>query len=182
MVPFDRFGVRRWRKWAVSAAHGRVLELGVGTGLNLSHYRAVDALMAIDPDFDSLQRALSKKDGKTRTILNQARAEQLPFADETFDVVIGTLVFCSVDDPMRGLSEARRVLKSNGTFRLVEHVRVDNRLIAGMQDAATPLWKQVAGNCHLNRDTLSAVKQAGFHVRDVSRHIAGWVVAIDASK
>ncbi len=182
MVPFDAFGVRRWREWAVSAARGRVLELGVGTGLNLSHYRTVDSLAAIDPDLDSLQHALLRRDGNVRILLNQARAEELPFADESFDVVIGTLVFCSVGDPMRGLSEARRVLKSGGTFRLVEHVRVENRLIAGMQDAVTPLWKQVAGGCHLNRDTLAAVKQAGFHVRGMSRHIGGLFIGIDAIK
>lgn len=182
MVPFDSFGVRRWREWAVSAAHGRVLELGVGTGLNLAHYRTMDSLAAIDPDIESLQRALSRRNGSVRILLNQARAEQLPFADESFDVVIGTLVFCSVGDPMRGLSEARRVLKSDGMFRLVEHVRVENRLIAGVQDAVTPMWKQVAGGCHLNRDTLSAVKQAGFQVRGVTRHIGGWFITIDANK
>ncbi|MBI5035653.1 MAG: class I SAM-dependent methyltransferase [Chloroflexi bacterium] len=182
MVPFDKFGLRRWREWAVSAAHGRVLELGVGTGLNLSHYRAVDSLAAIDPDIDSLQRALARRDGRTQIVLNQARAEELPFADESFDVVIGTLVFCSVGDPMHGLIEARRVLKSNGIFRLVEHVRVENRLIAGMQDAVTPLWKHVAGNCHLNRDTLAVVKQAGFQVHNVSRHIGGIFIGIDANK
>ena len=181
VAPFDSFGVRKWRQWVVSAAHGRVLELGVGTGLNLGHYRAVESVAAIDPDGASLQRAMARRDGNAQAIsLNQARAEELPFADASFDVVLGTLVFCTIGEPTRALAEVRRVLKSGGTFRLVEHVRVENRWVAGAQDTITPLWKQLAGGCHLNRDTLSAVERAGFHVRGVSRHIGGLFIGIDA--
>lgn len=183
IAPFDSFGVRKWRQWVVSAARGHVLELGVGTGLNLGHYRTVESVAAIDPDGASLQRAMARRDGNSQAIsLNQARAEELPFADESFDVVLGTLVFCTIGEPTRALSEVRRVLKSGGTFRLVEHVRVENRFIAGAQDAITPLWKQIAGGCHLNRDTLSAVQRAGFHVRGVSRHIGGLFIGINAVK
>ncbi len=181
IAPLDSFGVRRWRQWVVSAARGRVLELGVGTGLNLPHYRTVESVAAIDPDGTSLQRALARRNSHAIS-LHQARAEELPFADESFDAVLGTLVFCTVGDPARALSDARRVLKLGGTFRLVEHVRVENRLVAGAQDAVTPLWKQIAGGCHLNRDTLSAVERAGFHVHGVSRHIGGLFIGIDAVK
>jgi ubiquinone/menaquinone biosynthesis C-methylase UbiE len=181
IAPFDSFGVRRWREWAVSAAQRRVLELGVGTGLNLSHYRAAKSVAAIDPDGASLLRALSKRNGSASTVgLYQAMAEALPFADTSFDSVVGTLTFCTIPDPDRALSEARRVLKPGGMFRLVEHVRVENRFVAGAQDAVTPLWKQLAGGCHLNRDTLSAVQRAGFRVRDVNRHIGGLIIGIDA--
>jgi ubiquinone/menaquinone biosynthesis C-methylase UbiE len=114
--------------------------------------------------------------------LQQARAEELPFADASFDAVVSTLTFCSIGEPARALSEVHRVLKPGGTFRLVEHVRTRNRLIAGMQDALTPLWKQIAGNCHLNRDTLGAVEHAGFHVRQVNRLIGGLFIGIDANK
>lgn len=183
VAPFDSFGVRRWRQWAVSAAHGRVLELGVGTGLNLGHYRAIESLTAIDPDGAALQRALTRRNGNAQNIsLDQARAEELPFADESFDAVLCTLVFCTIGEPMRALAEVRRVLKAGGAFRMVEHVRVENRVIAGAQDALTPLWKQIAGGCHLNRDTLSSVKQAGFTVRGVSKHIGGMFIGIDAVK
>ena len=157
-----------------------MLELGVGTGLNLGHYRAIDSVAAIDPDGASLQRAMARRDGNASISLNQARAEELPFADASFDVVLGTLVFCTIGEPARALSEARRVLKAGGTFRLIEHVRVENRWVAGAQDAITPLWKQIAGGCHLNRDTLSAVQQAGFRVRGVNRHIGGMFIGIDA--
>lgn len=183
IAPFDPMGVRKWREWVVSAARGRVLELGVGTGLNLPRYRAASSIAAIDPDGASLRRALARRNGNGESIsLHQARAEELPFADESFDAVLGTLVFCSIGDPPRALDEARRVLKTGGTFRLVEHVRVDNRWLAGAQDLVTPLWKEIAGGCHLNRDTGAAVERAGFRVRAVHRHIGGLFIGIDAVK
>ena len=179
--PFDVLGVRRWREWTVSGARGRVLEIGVGTGLNLPHYRNAQTIAAIDPDEASLQRALGRRNRKTMT-LHQASAEALPFADEAFDSVVGTLTFCSIGDPDLALCEVRRVLKPGGMFRLIEHVRMENRVIAAVQDAVTPAWKQIAGNCHLNRDTLASVQRAGFTVRQVTKHIGGFFIGIDAVK
>ena len=183
IAPFDFFGVRRWRQWATRAARGRTLEIGVGTGLNLPHYRTVESVTAIDPDGASLERARSRRNGRGGIVsLYQARAEDLPFADESFDAVVGTLTFCSIRDPARALREVRRVLKPDGAFRLVEHVRVRNRLIARAQDALTPLWREMAGNCHLNRDTAQMIERAGFRVRAVNRLIGGLVIGIDAVK
>ncbi len=181
IAPLDALGVRRWREWAVSAAQGRVLEIGVGTGLNLRHYRKAQAIAAIDPDGESLQRARTRRNG-TVIGLSQARAEALPFAEESFDAVVGTLTFCSIGDPIYALGEVRRVLKAGGALRLVEHVRVQNRFIAAMQDVLTPMWCRIAGNCHLNRDTLVAVEQAGFRVRRVNRLIGNLFIGIDAVK
>ena len=181
IAPLDSLGVRKWREWVVGAARGHVLELGVGTGLNLPHYRAAATVDAIDPDGASLRRAFARFNGKPIT-LYQASAEELPFADESFDTVVDTLVFCSIPNPDGALREVCRVLKPGGTFRLVEHVRMNNRIIAGAQDLITPLWKQVAGGCHLNRDTLGDVERAGFHVRAVHRHIGGLFIGIDAVK
>jgi len=183
IAPFDPLGVRAWREWAVRAARGRVLEIGIGTGLNLKYYRAAEALAAIDPDWASLQRALARRNGHARAItLHQAVAEALPFADASFDAVVGTLTFCSVGDPGLALRQVRRVLKPGGAFRLIEHVRVENRVIAGWQDAATPLWKRIAGNCHLNRDTRGEVERAGFQIRAVQKHIGGLFIGIDSVK
>lgn len=179
VAPLDSFGVRRWRRWAVSTARGRVLEIGVGSGLNLPHYGAVQSLAAIDPNGESLSSAMNRRNGANVSV-QQARAEELPFADASFDAVVGTLTFCSIGEPARALEQVRRVLKPGGAFRLVEHVRTRNRLIAGMQDVLTPVWRQVAGNCHLNRDTLSAVQDAGFQVRQVNRLIGGLFIGIDA--
>ncbi len=181
--PLDPMGVRKWRKWVVSAAHGDVLELGVGTGLNLPYYPAVQSLAAIDPDRASLRRARPRAGAKgTVTRLLQATAEDLPFGNESFDAVLGTLVFCTIAEPARALRETRRVLKEGGTVRMVEHVRVDNRWFSGVQDRLTPAWMRVAGGCHLNRDTLALVEQAGFQVRAVHRLFRGLVIGIDAVK
>jgi len=181
LAPLDFLGVRRWRQWTVSAARGRTLEIGVGTGLNFPHYRAVHSIAAIDPDGASLARALQRRNGLSESIsLYQACAEDLPFADASFDAVVGTLTFCSIGDPERALRKVRRVLKPGGALRLVEHVRVENRLIACAQDALTPLWKEMAGNCHLNRDTARLVESAGFRVCAVRRLIGSLFIGIDA--
>jgi ubiquinone/menaquinone biosynthesis C-methylase UbiE len=183
IAPFDPLGVRKWRAWVVREARGRVLEIGIGTGLNLKHYRAAESIAAIDPDGASLQRAHAKRNGQARAIaLSQSRAEELPFADESFDAVVGTLTFCSIGDPARALAQARRVLKPGGMFRLIEHVRVENRVIAGLQDWATPWWKEIAGNCHLNRDTRAEIARAGFQIRAVRKHLGGLFIGIDAVK
>ncbi len=185
MAPFDPLGVSEWRAWVASAARGRALELGVGTGRNLVHYRrsGPEAVAAIDPDYASLRRAFSRRDGNSDWIsLYQARAEELPFGDACFDVVLGTLVFCTIADPTSALQEVRRVVKPGGQLRLVEHVRVHNRLLAGMQDLATPLWEKIGAGCHLNRDTVAAVEHAGFHIEAVHNHLGGLFVGIDAIK
>lgn len=181
MAPLDLFGVRRWREWAVSTAQGNVLEIGIGTGLNLPHYRNAQAIAAIDPDGESLQHARLRQNGRGVRFA-QARAEALPFADDVFDMVVGTLTFCSIGEPACALSEVWRVLKAGGTLRLVEHVRVRNRWIAGLQDWLTPAWSKIASNCHLNRDTLAAVEHAGFGIRRVNRLMGDWFIGIDASK
>jgi ubiquinone/menaquinone biosynthesis C-methylase UbiE len=181
VAPLDPMGLRKWRQWAVSAAHGHVLELGVGTGLNLPHYAAAESVTAIDPDEASLRRAFSRLNRSRAAIsLQQARAEELPFPDGAFDTVVGTLVFCTISDPGRALSEVQRVLKPGGTVRLIEHVRVGNRVIAGAQDAVTPFWSQIAGGCHLNRDTLAEVERAGLHVTMLHRRIGGLFIGINA--
>ncbi len=183
IAPLDPIGVDKWRRWVVSAARGRVLELGVGTGLNLRHYRAAETVAAIDPDGASLRRAFSRRrHAGERVALYQARAEDLPFPSGFFDAVLGTLVFCTIGNPPSALAEADRVLKTGGTLRLVEHVRVHNRVAAGAQDLVTPLWREIAGGCHLNRDTLAAVERAGFRVRAVHAHLGGLFIGIDAVK
>jgi ubiquinone/menaquinone biosynthesis C-methylase UbiE len=179
VAPLDWMGLRKWRQWAVGAARGRVLEIGVGTGLNLKHYRDDARVAAIDPDAASLQLALPRRNGAI--VLHNSRAEELPFADESFDAVVGTLVFCTIADAPRALDEAKRVLKKGGALRLVEHVRVQHRLMGGLQDALTPAWKAIAGGCHLNRDTLAMVERAGFRVRAVHRKLGGLLIGIDAS-
>src|SRR3990172_8715662 len=108
-------------------AHGRVLEIGAGTGANFSYYPADAQVLATEPDPHMLERAKRKMAelGLTNIELHQASAEELHFEDASFDHVISTLVFCTVPDAAHGLAEARRVLKPDGTFRFLEHIRND---------------------------------------------------------
>jgi ubiquinone/menaquinone biosynthesis C-methylase UbiE len=85
----------------------------------------------------------------------RARAEALPFPDHTFDTVVGTLVCCTIPDPRQALCELQRVSKPGGTALLFEHVRVHRPLIGRLQEWLTPVWKRLAGGCHVNRDTLA---------------------------
>ncbi|HEY6411783.1 MAG TPA: class I SAM-dependent methyltransferase, partial [Ktedonobacteraceae bacterium] len=128
----ERF-MRPLRKEVTGLACGRVLEIGAGNGLNFAFYQpdTVERVEATEPDSIMLgfarQRAAA---ARVPVNLIQTPVENLPFADESFDSAVVTLVFCSVNDPLRGLSEVRRVLKPGGTLLMVEHVRARSAILA----------------------------------------------------
>jgi ubiquinone/menaquinone biosynthesis C-methylase UbiE len=162
------------RKDVVSPAMGRVLELGVGTGLNLRFYAPGTQVVAIEPDPAMLRRAGDRRNGAKASVqLISAAAEALPFPDGVFDEVVATLVFCSVRSPALSLREVRRVLKPGGRLRFMEHVRSPDARWAAMQDLVTPLWKLIADGCCPNRPTLDSIRQAGFDVKSVERYPLG---------
>lgn len=162
----ERF-MKPLRQEVVGQAHGRVLEIGAGNGLNFACYRPelVERVEATEPDSVMLEHA-RKRASAAPVLVNlvQAPVENLPFADESFESVVATLVFCSVNNPVRGLSEVRRVLKPGGILLMIEHVRAHGAIGATMQNIITPLTRLVAGNCHWNRDTEKAVIEAGFKI------------------
>jgi ubiquinone/menaquinone biosynthesis C-methylase UbiE len=148
--PFEAGGLAAVRRRLVARAAGRVLEVGVGTGLNLPHYPSHAAVIGVDPDEGMAGRAAGKRcPAAFRWVRGDAQA--LPFADDHFDTAVATFVFCSIPDPARAMAEVFRVLRPGGTFLLLEHVRAASRAVALAQDALTPLWRHVAGGCHLNR-------------------------------
>src|SRR6266705_5464332 len=129
------------RKEMIAQAQGIVLEIGAGTGLNFALYNPeqVERVEAVEPDSAMLRYARERlKTARVPITLTQAPVETLPFADETFDSAVATLVFCSVTDPMRGLSEIQRVLKPGGTLLLIEHVRAQGAIARRLQDMITP--------------------------------------------
>jgi ubiquinone/menaquinone biosynthesis C-methylase UbiE len=155
------------RKESAGQAHGLVLEVGAGNGLNFSYYdpKKVERLEALEPDTAMLRYARQRLSTASVPInLTQAAAEELPFADNTFDSVVATLVFCSVTDPQRGLREIMRVLKPGGSLYMVEHVRSQGAISSRVQDMITPVTRLVSGNCHWNRDTARTVAEVGFQI------------------
>lgn len=162
MAPLGWLGLTAARRKLVRGLVGRVLEVGTGTGLALPGYpETVTSVTAIDVDAEALARARPRRPDAE---LVQASVEDLPFADASFDVVVSSLVLCSVEAPGRALTEVFRVLRPGGELRMLEHVRAPSSKLATAQDLLTPAWKRMTGGCRLNRDTHFLVQQAGFDV------------------
>ncbi len=161
-VPMDVLGgVRGRRARLLSAARGDVLEVGVGTGRNLDLYPEGVQLIGIDVSEGMLTKARARaaRLGRSGAGLRIADAEHLPFPDDTFDTVVATCVFCSVDDPVRGLSEVARVVKPAGRVPLLEHVRPRNPLAAQVSDRLDPLLRRTLG-FHVTRDIEANARAA----------------------
>ncbi len=171
----------RWRRelWD-RVGEGEVLEVGVGTGINIKYYPAGCRITGVDIAENMLARA------KARALrfgiaadLRQMDVQHLDFEDARFDYVVATFVFCSVPDPVAGLREVRRVLKPGGTLLLLEHVRSENRLAGRLMDFLNPLVVRVAG-ANINRRTLENVYAAGFSEATVSTRMRGVVKLIES--
>ncbi len=163
----ERGLLKKVRPRIIGEAKGRVLEIGVGTGGTFEFYSPEAHLVGIEPDPHMLKRAEKRlaEMGASNIELHQAPAENLPFEDASFDHVVSSLVLCTVRDVPRGLAEARRTLKPDGTFRFLEHVRNDDSRFWGtVQDLITPAWGWFSGGCHPNRRTQEAIEEAGFRI------------------
>lgn len=162
------------RRRLVPQARGHVLEIGVGSGLNLPFYDAAEVarLTAIDPSEALLARArqrASESPVGPKTTLLQAGAEQLPLEDASVDSAVMTYTLCSVTRPDAVLGELRRVLRPGGPLYFVEHGLADTPVVARLQRGATPLWRRCSGNCHLDRDAETLLRQAGFELSELHR-------------
>ena len=156
-------------------ARGRVIEIGIGTGANLPFYAPGARLTAIDESAEMLGFAACRAAalGK-RMSFSQGDTERLPFASNTFDTVVLSLVLCSVIDQSRALGELRRVLREpDGCLLLLEHMRPDPFPLALLADLVNIPWYRLNKRCHLNRRTLQAVNQAGFRIVCVERKLGG---------
>lgn len=157
------------RRNLLSRARGRTVELGSGTGLNLGYYPdGLDELILTEPEAamrTRLARRLSRSRLRARVL--DATAEHLPFADETVDTVVSTLVLCTVDDPDPVLREIGRVLRPGGRLLFLEHVRSDSPRLSLWQDRLAGPWRRFAEGCHCNRATLELLRASGLKVEDV---------------
>ena len=183
MYPLEAVTLRAKRRDRIRQAAGDVLELGAGTGSNLPYYDShrVDSLTLTDLGLserihertDAYRRLSSSHNGNLR--LEVADALNLPFAASSFDAVVFTLVFCSVADQATALAEVRRVLRPAGRLLFIEHVRPvggAGRLV----DTLNPVWHAATRECNINRDTVAAIRGAGFRVDDLCVSGSGFLV------
>ena len=155
-----------YRQETIGAACGLVLEIGVGSGLNLPLYGpAVDRVCGIDPSTKLLRLAAARSaDARVPVSLVQASAERLPFADGVFDTIVMTWTLCSIPNPSVALAEVRRALKPVGLLLFVEHGLASEPRIMRWQRRLTPYWKRIGGGCHLDRKMDDLIRAAGFRV------------------
>ena len=163
--------IMKQRQKVVPKAAGRVLELGIGGGLNLAFYdpARVDSVFGVDPSAELRQRAeAAPRPEGLKVEVREGTAEALPFGDASFDCVVCTFTLCSVQSPAAALAEARRVLKPGGAFLFCEHGLAPEKKVADWQRTIEPVWKRIAGGCHLTRPVGEAIAASGFKVASLS--------------
>ncbi|MGZ4661436.1 MAG: class I SAM-dependent methyltransferase [Arthrobacter sp.] len=167
----DARGAAEHRRRLVEAAYGVVVEIGAGYGATFPFYpSSVTGVLALEPDptLRGLARAAASKAPVPVTVQDGV-AEALPAADASVDVVVCSLVLCSVADQAAALAEVVRVLRPGGVLLFYEHVRSAHRVLGAAEDLLTPLWSRVAGGCHPNRDTAAVIAGAGLTVAGLER-------------
>ena len=155
-----------YRRNVIGAAEGRVLEIGVGSGLNFALYgAAVRSVIGLEPSVELLRMARGRaRAAPVAVTLLDASAEAIPLDAGSIDTVLTTWTLCTIPDALRALSEMRRVLKPSGALLFVEHGRAPEVGVARWQDRIDPLWSRLAGGCHLNRKMDDLVAAAGFRI------------------
>ncbi len=166
------------RNKIIPLAKGNVLEIGVGTGLNLPLYddKKVISLTAIDPFEDTWKKCtidIKKLGFNFKFII--ASAEELPFDDNSFDTVVVTYSLCTIPDAKKALEEMRRVLKPTGLLLFCEHGIAPEKRVQLVQDISNPIWKKVSGGCNLNRNIPKIIEDSGFkNIKLETMYIPGW--------
>jgi ubiquinone/menaquinone biosynthesis C-methylase UbiE len=182
VAPSEEACFRAWRTELLSDLSGQVLEIGAGTGANVERYPAAVGVVTFTEPDPGMRRQLIERLDAARAAGSFApgdatvtpdRSERLPFADESFDAVVATLVLCTVPDPGATLTEIRRVLRPEGRLVFLEHVAAEDRPSRlRWQQRIDPLWKRVVGGCRLTRRTADTIEAAGFRFDAITRESA----------
>ena len=178
-------GIEKHRRQLIPLAEGRVFELGCGGGLNQALYDSdkITSFAGIDPHEKLLDGARERARAKGwETDIRAGVGEDIPFPSGSFDTVVCTYTLCSVDDPDKVLSELRRILAPRGQLLFLEHGRAPDAGVAQWQDRLEPLWKPLAGGCHLTRPVGASLRRAGFAVEPLGQaylkqapKVLGWM-------
>ena len=168
----------RQREKLVPLASGRVLEVGMGSGLNLPFYdaRRVTKVWGLEPSPEMSKMASAAAEAVAFDVeLVSAGGEQIPLDSESFDTVLMTFTLCTIPDAERALREIARVLKRGGQLLFCEHGAAPDAGVLRWQNRINPLWRQLAGGCHLNRDIPGLIRRGGFEItRMDTMYIPGW--------
>jgi ubiquinone/menaquinone biosynthesis C-methylase UbiE len=164
----------RYRSQVVPRARGRVLEVGVGSGLNLSFYGPeVESLTALDPSEELLRMASKKAErASLRVDFCNCSSESIPAPDAAFDTVISTWTLCTIPDPVKALKEMKRVLKPGGSVLFVEHGLAPEASVRAWQERLNPVWRKMTGGCNLNRRIDELVCAAGLTITRLENEYA----------
>jgi ubiquinone/menaquinone biosynthesis C-methylase UbiE len=165
-VPCSKSICCRFRQRIGVAARGCVLDVGIGSGLNLPFYaEQADRVIGVDPSAELLRFAEKRASQTSLPIqLLRGSGEALPIENESIDTAVVTFTLCTVWNPAMTLAEVRRVLKLGGRLLLAEHGRAPEAGVARWLDRITPIWKRLAGRCHLNRKPDDLIQSAGFAI------------------
>jgi ubiquinone/menaquinone biosynthesis C-methylase UbiE len=163
--------VMKARSQLVPLAQGRVLEIGIGSGLNLGFYdpQRVEVVVGVDPSA-AMQRLARERAARCQVPVEMIALElgQIQAADASFDDIVCTFTLCTIPDAISALREMRRVLKPGGRLLFCEHGLAPDLPVVRWQKRLTPLWKPLAGGCHLDRDIPALIGSGGFHIRELS--------------
>lgn len=162
--------ITRLRAAWIPQARGEVLEIGIGSGLNLPFYSSeVKRVYGVDPSLELQRMARERAVGQPVNVefLSQSAEDPIPLPNESVDTIVMTWTLCSIPNPAKALEQMKRLLKPGGNLIFVEHGRAPDGGVAAWQDRLNPTWKRIGGGCNLNRKVDELIIEAGFHIADL---------------